>query len=329
MSIEFKVDSSIKNDYLNNKPTKTAKSYSFIMKSVDDYEVLIGKPIYNMSHTELRGLIAMQFPNKSQKVIETNVSRLRTYIDFCIFKNVVPHGENRLATFTASDSKEFVNKQAILEKYITTEKLREYQNVLFNEQDKLLLELTFLGIRGRTTEDGTMEEIINLRIGDLDEANRWITVTQNNGKHRIIALPLSTIQLIKDTYNQQFYVENNGEMTANKRLSKPREMIINPVEDYVFRVPGKKKFEKFTPPLLNSRMKKIQGWVGNPYLTFTSVYMSGMIELTMSIYKEKGEVTKEDYIRICDKFNYGETGEQYYFVLKTLFEEYKELSIKG
>lgn len=322
----YNVDNEIKQEFLNKKPTGTAKSNAYVLRSADEYEQLINKPIYNMSHAELQEMIAMQFQNGSKKTVETNVSILRTYIDYCISKNIVLHGENRLVTFTAQDSNAFVHKQALLNKYISREELRQYQNILFNEQDKLLLGLVFLGVRGRTTEGGTLEEIINLSINDLDESKRMITLKQNDGKNRRLELNLSTIELIKDTYKQEVYVENNGQMTNNPRLSKPREIKINHVEDYVFRTPGKNKFEKFTPNLLNSRMRRLQKWLDNPYLTYTSLYMSGMIQLAMDIYKEKGELSKEDIIIICDRYNYGgDNPEKYWFNVKALFEQYREL----
>lgn len=326
MSSIFKVDENIKLEYLKTKPTRTAKSDSFVLRSADKYEELINKPIYNMTFSELKEMLVMQFRNTSEKTISKNISVLKKYIDFCINKNLVIHKENRLATFAAQDAKEFVHKQALLNKYITREKLREYQNILFNEQDKLLLEIPFIGGRGRTIDEGTLEEIINLRISGVNENNKTITLSQNNGKHRLIKVELSTIELIKDTYKQEIYIENNGQMTNNPRLSKPREIKINHVEDYVFRTPGKNKFEKFTPNLLNSRMRRLQKWLDNPYLTYTSLYMSGMIQLAMDIYKEKGELSKEDIIIICDRYNYGgDNPEKYWFNVKALFEQYREL----
>lgn len=328
MDYIFKVDNDLKQEYLNAKPTKTAEAEFFVLRSADDYENIIEKQIYNMSYIELKELLIMQYKNTSDKVVVKNVSILKTYIDFCVNKNVVLHGENRLATFTVKDAKEFVNKQALLGKYISKEQLRKYQDLLYNDQDKLLLELPFIGARGRTTEDGTLEEIINLRMSDVDEENKMITLTQNNGKQRLLEVGTHTIELIKQAYEQEVYVENNGEETNNPRISRPREMIINKVEDYVFRVPSKNKFNKFSPNILNSRMRKIQKYLDNAYLTITSIYFSGQINMAFEIYKEKGEITKTDYIIICERFNYSNNNasyDSYWFSVKKLFETYKDL----
>ena len=323
---KFEVDPELKHDYLNEKVTATGESDSFILRSVDEYEVVKGKSIYNMHRDELNGMIAMQFNNPSVGAVTKNVSIIRTYIDFCINKNVVTHRENRLATFTVEDAKNLVNQQVLLKKFITREQLKEYQRILYNEQDKLILELPYVGGRGRTCDGCTSEEIINLRMSDVDEENKMITLTQNDSKTRELEVETSTIELIKDAYNQKIYVENNGEMSNNLRLSKPREITINRVEDYVLCVPRLKKFQKFTSNLITSRMSRMQKYLDNPYLTVSAIYMSGMVQLAIDVYKEKGEVEKDDYIDICFRFNYGgDIPEKYWHILKAQFEQYKNL----
>ena len=323
---EFKVDPELKHDYLNEKVTATGESDSFILRSVDEYEVAKGKPIYNMHRNELNGMIGLQFNNPSVGAVTKNVSIIRTYIDFCINKNVVTHRENRLATFTVKDAKNLVNQQVLLKKFITREQLKEYQRILYNEQDKLILELPYIGARGRTCDGCTSEEIINLRMSDVEEENSMIILTQNDRKTRELEVETSTIELIKDAYNQKIYVENNGEMSNNLRLSKPREITINRVEDYVLCVPSLKKFQKFTSNLITSRMSRMQKYLDNPYLTVSGIYMSGMVQLAIDIYKEKGEVDKDDYIDICFRFNYGgDIPEKYWHILKAQFEQYKNL----
>ena len=328
MDIIFKRDNELKQEYLSTKPTATAKANTFVLRLADEYENLINKSIYNMNYSELYEMLLVRFKNSSVRTIIKNVSILKKYIDFCLDKKVVEHGENRLSVFTREEAKRIVHKQAMLNKYISREKLREYQNILYNEQDQLLIELPFIGVRGRTVENGTLEEIINLTMPTKkDEENNILTLVQNNGKSRRLDVKTSTMALIRNTYEQEVYVENNNQETNNVRLSfQPRKIQINKVENYVLRVPGKNKYEKFTPNLLNSRMKRIQKYLDNPYLSFTSLYQSGMIQLAVDKYKENGVVTKEDYIEICIRFNYGSGNpEKYWFEVKDLFKQYKKL----
>lgn len=324
--MEFKVDNSLKQEYLESKPTKTATSDAFVLRSADDFEDIIDKKIYDMSYSELNQMLAMQFKNSSRQSNSKNISILKNYIDFCIDKNIVLHGENRLATFTSEKAKEFVSKSAMTNKYISKEKLREYQNILYNEQDKLLLELLFVGVRGRTTIDGTLEEVINLKIDDVDVENNMLKLTHNNGDIRFLEVETSTVKLIQETFEQGFYVENNGEITNNPRVPNPRKTIVNEFDNLVFRIPGKNKYNKFNPNLLNSRMKKIQKILDNMYITYTSLYMSGMIDMAMNMLKEKECLKKEDYIFICNRYAYGSEPEKYWFQIKALIEEYLELT---
>jgi len=62
-------------------------------------------------------------------------------------------------------------------------------------------------------------------------------------------------------------------------------------------------------------------------LSYTSLYFSGQLNMAWEIYKEKGEVTKEDFVRICARYGYGnnENYESYWFNVQALFKQYKEL----
>lgn len=48
--------------------------------------------------------------------------------------------------------------------------------------------------------------------------------------------------------------------------------------------------------------------------------------MAMDIYKEKGEVIKEDFKNICNRYNYGAGDpERYWFNVKSLFQQYKDM----
>lgn len=111
MEMVFKIDDKIKQEFLDSKPDKTAESVSFVLRAVDDYEISINKLIYNMTYSELCEMLKRQFKNSSAKTVLKNISILRKYINFCINKHIVLHGENRLSTFTSKEAKELVNKQ--------------------------------------------------------------------------------------------------------------------------------------------------------------------------------------------------------------------------
>ncbi|HHV98177.1 MAG TPA: hypothetical protein GXX36_01160 [Clostridiaceae bacterium] len=323
MNFEFKVDAEIKHEFLDTKPSKTARSNRFVLKFVDEFEQLIGKKIYNMSYGELQELIA-QFKNSSLATITKNVSILRKYIDFCIEKNIVSHMENRLAVFTRQKAREFVSRQATEYKYITREELMKYQDMLVNEQDVALLEAVYNGIRGRTEEGATLEELINLQIDEKSSnfRNNVLELVKNNGNKRSIQVSDRTMQILLDAKKQEFYLSNNGEKSEIMR-GGIRRTPINQVGNYVFRVPGSKKYELINPVLINSRMGKIQRWIGNKYVTIHSLYMSGMISMAKDLLAQKGKLTRDDYVSICERYDYGNGDPQkYWLTLKDTVQQY-------
>jgi len=312
----FLVDDNIKQEYLSTKITTTAGTDISVLKAADEYESQIGKPVYNMTYGELREMLTMQYKNSTVGVIRKNISVLKSYVDFCLEKNIVLHGENRLIS-VANDAETFINQHARKNRFVDREKMREYQNILANDQDKLILYLPYIGVGGKG-----LEEMLNLRLRNIDRANKMLTLTTNEGRHRRLEVDTFTIELIMTVYHQEAYLENNGEPTADTRLSKMKESKINFVEDYVLRIPGQKRYDQFTYALLNSRMYRYQKWFGNRYINYKAIRNSGMIQMAMDIVEKKGEITKEDYIDICDRFNFG-VGDKYWRDVRSMFEQYR------
>lgn len=325
--MDFIVQPELKEEFLEDMPTNTAKSYRSTLKLADKYEESINKSIYDMSLDELFDLISLQYNNSSLEAILKDKSILSEYISFCINKGFVRHMENRLNMLSKKDLKEVVNKQALEFKYISYEELKEYQSKLGNNQDKLLLEAPYNGIRGRTQIEATAEEIINLTVNPNSEQvkNNILTLTKNNGLQRDIKVKSETMKLIIDTLYDDVYYENNNKQTNNQRLSKIREIKINKFKNYVFRVPGKTKYKFFDPNFINQRMGRIQIWVGNDYLTITSLYYSGMINMVYRDYlKEKGYVTYQDVEKVCGHFDYPT---EYIYKLKEKILEYLKVEV--
>lgn len=318
-SYNFNVDRDVKINFLNQKPTNTAKSYSSILKKVDECEVLTGKKVYEMTRQELKDLVAMQFRSPSTNAISNNVSVIRKYIDFCIAENLVATMENKLITFTRSELKQFISTQATKQRYISPEELISYQQKLVNNQDKLLLELPYIGVRGRTVKDGTLEEIINLQINPKDKEfkNNNLKLVKNNGEERYIKISDKTKNMILNTFEDTAYIRNNG-------LSEGRAYVVNSLGNYVFRTPASTKNDKLNANLINSRFFKFKDWVGNKYLSISSLYISGMITMVKEVLKVQESITKQDLENICEVFDFKNDGVAKIWELKTIIDQYIE-----
>jgi site-specific recombinase XerD len=316
--IRFEYEEDVKNEYLETLPTATANSNIFVLRPVSEFENAMQKSVYNFSYEETYELLAAKFRNTSLGSIAKNVSIIRKYVDFCLSKGLVSHNENRFDIFDRDMMEEFLSEGVMQYKYITRDELEVYKSRLENEQDKCMLELFYCGVRGRTQKGATLEELINLKIDPYSVAvkNNVLELVKNNGESRLITVSTETMALVLEAYHQEYYITNNGDDS-----SRVLELMINKFDNYVFRVPGKTRFQQFSSQTVNGRMLKIQRWCGNNFLTVFNLYMSGMIDKAVAIHKEFGSVSNEDYLRICGEHGYGGTDpERYMWKLKATVE---------
>lgn len=328
--IKFEVDNQLKIECLKQKPVETARADIQTFVAVDEYEVLLNKPIYNFSLAERDELMMMKFKNTSIGAVNSTASKIKGYIDFCVRQGAVPHNQNIFDTFVKSEAKKFVSKHATEFKYITKEKLQKYQNLLKNYQDKLLITLPYYGVRGRTVKGGTLEEIINLKINPYNEdVKRCIlTLERNDGSSRELTIPQEVMDLVIDVYEDEEYLPNNGLPNDTARGAKSYK--INRCENYVFCALGNNKKDILNPIVINARFQKIQNYCNNQYITVYNLYMSGMITMAMDIYKQKGELESSDYIDICKQYKYGgDSPEKYMSKVKYEVETYLKGGIQN
>jgi len=322
----FEVDPEVKEEFLEKQLKSTRSYYRYVLQLADDFEVKLGKPIYDFNTEERDELLIVQYKNKNTFAFQSVLSPLKTYVDFCIApKNLVKHNENRFANILTSNYKEYINVQAKENSYISLSECRELQFRLKNYQDRLILELSSLGVRGRTEKGNTLEELVNLKQSDVKWDKKRLYLTKNNGELRWIEVDDYTLNLIKKVINEDFYIANNGLKTKPNDdgiyEETDRGRIINPSE-YVFRIPGKNKHGKVEYQFFASRIQRMQKWLGNPYISISNLYFSAIIEYAKEEKKKKGELTKEDYIKINERFEFGENGEKYLFKTKELIATY-------
>ena len=74
MEMIFKVDNAIKQEYLDEKLSDTAKSDAFVLRAVDNFEYSIRKSVYNMDYAELNEMIA-RFKNSSVTIFQSNIQQ--------------------------------------------------------------------------------------------------------------------------------------------------------------------------------------------------------------------------------------------------------------
>lgn len=319
----FQVDSLVKKEFLDTQKKSTRIFYSYVLSLADEFELETEKSIFDLNIENRDELLLVKFKNKSPGAFKSNLTPLKKYVDFCILKKLVRHNENRFATILPKDYENYVNIQAMKNSYITKSEVRELQNGLINEQDKLILELLGWSIRGRTEKGNTLEELTNLRVKDIDWDSNVLNLINNDGEFRQMDVDDYTMDLLKVTINKRFYFYNNGLKKNDLGVYEKSDKgaVINETE-YVFRVPGKNKFEKTNHQFFEGRMQRIQKRLEKPYLNISNLYFSGMIDYAKKLKEEKGELTKKDYIRINERFQFGEDGDKYRYKTQELVNIY-------
>jgi len=315
---KYEKDKDIKEEFLspfrqNNLKPSTAKTVRSILFKVDEYENQIDKSIYDFSLEERDDFITSMFPNKSRDVVNVTRSYLVGYVNYCIDNNLVRHMENRFSLISIDDVDKYVNTVAVKMKYLSKEEIREAQDKLVNNCDKLMLRLIPLSIRGRTEEGNTNEELINLRVKDAIESyeTHKLKVWNNDADYRYVEINDEIVDLLKKTIADDRYTINNGSQYSKKGHNKiagrgigNKSFPLNDT-DYVFRTSGN-KHGKVRVNFFNLRINSFKKWIGNPYITITNLYNSGIIDYAIQLKNEKGaELDNDDYNNIIEKFTYG------------------------
>jgi integrase len=301
---KFEIDSANKEDFLNTLNPNTAKTVKGVLLKVDKFEKLLRKSIYDFNLSEVNELIENEFSYKSVASVRTGISYIKKYINYCIEHNLTTLNPFEIIT----DYSQYVNKNAMENKYLTYQEVRDIEEKLVNFNDRCMLELLFNGLKP--------DELINLKETDVDFKEKSIIATdKKDNVRKIFGCSERCFELLKLTISQQAYYLNNG--TAQSRKD-PNKILTNglgvrtlrfPESVYVFKTAGSKKID--TPMEqkgLQARVRVIREWVGNPYITVTNLYHSGILHEAYSMMKDKKakELDRYEVAQIAGKFNYCE-----------------------
>lgn len=301
---KFKVDNDNKEDFLKTLNPNTAKTVKGNLLKVDKFEDIIGKSIYDFNLEEINELIENEFSHKSIASIRSSVSYIKKYINYCIEHNLTTVNPFDIIT----DYSQYVDKNAMENKYLTYLELQEIEEKLVNFNDKCMLELLFNGLKP--------DELITLKETDINFDEHSIIATDKKGNVRkVMGCSDRCFELLRFTINQRTYHLNNGSSRSRKDPNKVyknglgvRELPF-PESVYIFKTAGSKKID--TPMEqkgLQARVRVIREWVGNPYITVTNLYYSGILHEAYNIMRQKQveELDRYTVAKIAGKFNYCE-----------------------
>jgi integrase len=318
----------LKERFLSNYDESTQQSLTYIFQRANELEEMLGKDIYEFNRDELHDLF-MSFGSRSEVSVASRISIINKYIDYAIEQGFVPTGINLVKNFVGQEYyKKYISKVAEKKKILSKEEVYALtvgsESFCINAQDAAIILLPFIGVRGRQIQDNPLEEMRNLKWENVDEANNSITLTRNDGdkiiaKRTINNIDPKIIEILKDAYNQEKYLKNNGEVTDWMIQKKNTEIeLLN--TGYILRTTKKGENGRISNGTISQRLNTIRELYGNPFINVTNLWLSGMVEYGKQIKKEKGEaLTGDDYREICRRFGQEEV---YYSKIKQRIEKY-------
>lgn len=206
----YMIEKEKKNAYLEsiklkNEP-KTYELYSKLIDKLDEFEDYKGVHATNMTKLDFMEFLT-SLSSSSLSVLYTYKSAINSYLMFATDKQNFTLGLLELDKITQDDLLECINKNAELMQFITE---KEYYDIITsnigNYQDKLVVILLWNKIKGEKTFD----DILNLKINDVNFDNNSIYV---KSKNRMVCLSDIEMDIVKKAIDENVYIRT----TVNKK----------------------------------------------------------------------------------------------------------------
>lgn len=205
---------------------------------------------------------------------------------------------------------------------------------LANANDALIIRLLFEGAMGFE-----LSEIANLKKNDVDTNTNTITLHDDSEKKknkvRTLVVSNGTMELIRSASIEPIYRKKNGEMDeSNPRIKSEVELIDS---EYVLR-PTKNRnlgFDegKCSRGTLYSRIRVVREVeaLKNVKAKWNTkqIQRSGMLYQALKIIQEKGELERQDYLNIAERFGVSHNWQDRNVInLETIIKVYGENYMK-
>lgn len=283
----------------------TRAYYTNILSKAYKTERVYRKDVYSFTHEELDSLFS-SYKSKTLQSLISIASVINQYIDWLQENKYINSKINFTKEFGGVQLEKYIKKDFIDNRYVPNLKeLYKMEDYCINAQDAICIDLLYNGVNGVA-----FEELVNLRITDCDFKNNTLTLTRNDGTTRQLDVNNRTMRLIQESYNQQYYEKANGDSTAKATSIK----IVN--SEYIIRpVKTRTMDAKATSTIIAQRVKRVVVFCGNPLLTPTSIWISGMIHYAKLLkHQNNNLLTKLEYQQINKRFGYNEI---YWYTTKT------------
>lgn len=278
----------IKKRFLENYEEGSQHAIKRVFKHSKSAEELLEKDLYDFNEWQIGKVLKSLSPHNVE-VSKSLGFYISSYISWAIENGLRENNINPLKGLTDAYYEKFVNKSKKI--HWSESEFVDLLKRLDNYQDQALLVLLFNGVMG---ED--FVEIKNLKYEDLNVEENSIYI-QSLDKN-IKLFDVQHMEILIKAHNEKNYIVYSEEGDY-----KEYELIDAP---YIIKNLLSKKIQTPQPvstPIIYNRIARLRKELDLDYLSANSIKQSGMIKFAVDLWKKYGELEKEQFNIIGERFN--------------------------
>ena len=258
-------NAALKQEFIESKSNLSAEDlYVYVFKKTAILEEPLDKDVCNFSLGEIADLMSVMGCG-SLGSLESRISVLRSYTQFCLAKNQVLDGQNHFDEVTKRMCMEYVDSVKQARSYISKQEVYSIVDRLPNAKDKYLVLAPYEGIYGKN-----LCELIELTTDDILPDCAIKTCTG-----RVLPVTLKLYEIIVEAGNTYEYFSPD----EKSRKLKQSNLIYKPIESVL-------TADKANSKQLNVKLAKLKQYIDDmPVLGVgilkRSGFYNGLYELSL------------------------------------------------
>ncbi|GED68516.1 hypothetical protein BRE01_22180 [Brevibacillus reuszeri] len=280
-----------KTAFLQGYKENTQKAYSRVFNLTMKFEVEKDKDLLHFTLDEIETAL-YSFHASTGDSLNTAGRTISAYLNWARAEGL-REDTNPLESVSKEWFKNMVGNTH--QQFITKQEIDAIIDQCNNDQDSVILSLLFEGAGGRE-----VSELRNLKREQVNDEKRTLILINDKEETREIQISEQCLKLINGAIKQKEYLKGNGEMRRD-HLKETSELIET---GYVIR-PAKTRnvhMEQVSPHLIYGRLHALEEYFGLDNLRVKTIQRSGMIWMGKQLLERDGELGKEQYYEICERF---------------------------
>lgn len=299
-------------EYLATIESEDVKDLSYhLFQKSKSAEKYFEKDLYSFNLDQI-DMVMRNINPATLNSVANNKSRINNYIRWAIKNGRRANNMNPLQGTGQEWASKFIDK--VSKRHLSSTELYDLTESLHNAQDKALIQCIFEGISGHE-----LSELTSLNVDNIDWEKNEVTVYDIKSKEpRTVKLSDRCMNFIDLAYQQQYYLSEDSELE--------KELM-----EYQGNVFKNKKWRSTMNSFvskgnLTKRISDIKDKYGLDQFSTVTISESGRIKMAADLFRERGELTKEEFSIIGDHYNLPKTtnnGYTYYntFIMKNYINE--------